>query len=158
MFSVTPQEALLWLAGLERECLEHVVRASSTDGPVDDCLKDCRGKCSGTGRVPVLDLREPHPDCISLNVGLTTDNKFCDVLFKHIYGDCKGTGWSPKQSETALHQAMNRAGYGLSLLWVGASRSVVFFWPQKGQQFSSADGEDDDWLAAAKAMKMAGYE
>ena len=96
---VTAEEALLYLAGLETDCLgcNHGIGGTKWNGEPTFCRQ-----CNGSGKVPVLDLREPclrkgyhtHPDPFS------SPGDYIEV-------GCPG--WVPKQGEEALRQAMHKA-------------------------------------------------
>ena len=164
-------EALLWLAGLEKSCTE----CTAKDGIPCNCLA-----CHGTGKVGVLDLREPCPGVRRLDTG---ERLPCMILRPDVWnrlgGPCEGdidpcgsTGWVPKQGEAALHQAMHKDGWNLEVLWVAtdyreytgdytepfimmAGERHVTFWREDGR-YPSGKGADD-WLAALQAMQAAGY-
>ena len=59
---MTPIEAQLWLANLEKDCQ---YCWNEYGGHRSDCTK-----CNGTGKAPVLDLREPCS-----NYGYSKDEK-----------------------------------------------------------------------------------
>ena len=136
--TMTPEEALLWLAGLETPCPEtvgydvgHHHVANPQDCPI----------CHGTRKVPVLDLREPCPNYGHL---FPTSPLNCSL--------CGGRNWVPKQGEMALHQAMHKAGWSVLVTWpIDGPREVLF---AKGTGINFIRGENaNDWLAAVKAMK-----
>jgi len=68
-------------------------------------------------------------------------------------GECPG--WLPKQGRDALYAAMEKDGWDYFISRKQAGRSVLFIKPIGGDW---AQGEDtDDWRAAAKALRAAGY-
>ena len=161
---MTPKKALLYLAGLEESCAN--CGGKGILGGEPDFVGEktvvhthyaCQ-ICKGTGKRPVLDLREPCPECLGL--GAISDGHkgqlFCNK--------CQGRNWVPKQGEMALHQAMHKDGWHLQLYWdteenrPNLGRNVHF----TRLTFSGGliVGHDaNDWLAAAKAMKAAeGFE
>jgi len=127
----TQAEALIWLASLERACL-HIFSVREGIRPVSECQL-----CDGTGKVPVLDLRddihEVGPSC----------------LFGCL-------GYSPKQGRDALFAAMEKDGWWYDVHQHGSKRTVAFYRPGQGRHPRA--GEDaDDWVAAVKAMRQTGY-
>lgn len=154
--TITPAAALLWLAGLERDCLGEAYNSDEGAGYQATIIADrAHGPwcCNGSGKVPILDLRE--------NVHAVAPTCLPGCL-----------GWSPKQGWDALHSAMHHNGWNSEILWVTedyreytgeymppftmkAEERLVVFWKDFPR---SCQGEDaDDWLAAMKAMKAAGY-
>ena len=143
---MTPAEALLWLAGL-----------ADSDGN------------------PVLDLRDPCPGVHNVVTGHLSpcfsdwdwwwfnappsegDKDQCD----------DAVGWVPKQGCQALQDAMVKGGWSYSITQIpptsyGAQGRVVHFWKdmEDANRLLVSVGSNDanDWLAAMKAMKAAGYE
>jgi len=173
----SPAEALLGLAGLEEDCPE-IRGAVAFPFCESHCAcehhKPWRCKvCGGTGKVPVLPgLREPCscalaftanlPDSlcrecrIRFEVGLTHLEKALPCL------RCEGRGWLPKQGRDALHDAMHKDGWDINTKW--SARGGRWVWFEKHQYQSPYLGdhyyasEVDDWLAAVKAMQVAGYK
>ena len=141
---LTHAEALLWLAALEKDCL-NTRYSHRTDGVGG--LFPCP-TCGGTGKVPVLPgLREPCPN----NINRGTDRA-------HHIGcpACQGHTWVPKEGRQAIQDAMVEAGWIYTIAQLKTSREVVFF-KMLGNPPNEryACGEDaDDWLAAIKAIKM----
>jgi len=127
--TMTPAEALLRLAELEK------------DG------------------VPVLDLRETCPDCLGMPLPCYIQGRH-----EHVCNRCQGRTWLPKQGWDALHTAMNKVGWR-SEIYAHASapddgkRLVVFYRPTDSDSYygPSVGRDSDDWLAAVKAMKAAGF-
>jgi len=139
--TMTPAEALLWLASLEKNCAGCV-------GCRRDHDEDPRGICAciichGTGKVPVLDLREPCRHS-------TTQGYFEKI--------CRATGcsgWLPKQGRDALHDAMEKDEWNYDVSQRYGERTVHFFQVIEGQWAAGLDS--DDHLAAVKAIEAAGY-
>ena len=133
-----PSEAMLWLAGLEKSCTE----CTAKDGIPCNCLA-----CHGTGKVAVLDLREPCPVTSGPNyihyLGVS-----CDY--------CQGRNWVPKQGEAALHQAMHKADFSQMHVHVVGQGPRHYYWPYE-RSYKSSDCHANDYLAAVKAMRAAGY-
>ena len=155
--TITQAEALLWLAGLERNCRD--CQLPDSFGVKPELDKWCT-PCHGTGKVPVLDLREPCPCIDNPGDGRPGDGYNCFRCFR--YGrhevtectecNCKGRNWLPKQGRDALHEGMNKAGWWYDIYQHGSKRTIAFYLP--GQGTHPRFGEDaDDWLAAVKAMK-----
>jgi len=155
--SMTPAEALLWLAGLEKDCdtckgtkRRHYLtgwRERDTQPQMYDC-----DICHGTGKVPVLDLREP---CLVKH--LITSEWRTDWSDKRsaTCAEVGCRGWLPKQGRDALYAAMEKDGWDYFISQKQTGRSVLFIKPIGGDW---AQGEDtDDWRAAVKAMQAAGY-
>ena len=128
--TMTPDEALLWLAGLET--------------------------CNSTGKVPVLDLREPcKMHTFQQNISTRQTVGPCRT--------CQGRNWVPKQGEAALHHAMHKDGWQMNVIWKPAYpphlprayRRVVFARPNHTASAYYVEGDDSNaWLAAVKAMKV----
>lgn len=59
--TMTPIEALAWLVGLKRRCLNCNPVDDVTLSPIPHCKN-----CGGTGEVPVLNLLEPCPPILLL--------------------------------------------------------------------------------------------
>ena len=139
--TITRAEIILWLAGLEKDCPYCVgCRRDHQEDPRGTCA--CR-PCHGTGKVHVLDLRDNihtvGPNCLP---------------------GCKG--WVPKHWWAALHEAMHKAGWGITLTWFASGYRHVNFYKEgprdKYLHSHVIRGADaDDWLAAAKAYQQAGY-
>lgn len=175
---ITAEEAQLWLAGLEKVCLicsgQGGLGGLQWDGSLDvnKCLT-----CNGTGKVPVLDLREPCP-CLSLpenppdGINHAYDRDICKQCYLRYSRTatfhvgcftCSGRNWVPKQGEAALHQAMNKTGWDLTVdLFVSGARRVwfrridyVLSYLRDGRIIGGEDS--NDFIAAYKAMMRAGY-
>jgi len=139
--TMTPTQARLWLASLEKDC-------PLIEGAVSFPFCESHCVCKGTGKVPVLDLREP-----------------CSYNRRHESGPyytelspscpkCHGREWLPKQGRDALHDAMHKDGWDYDV-YQREFRNVAFY---KLDGRKCILGKDtDDWLAAVKAMKAAGY-
>jgi len=145
--TMTPAEALLWLAELEKKC-PLVEGAMSLPFCESHCMcehhKPWRCEvCHGTGKVPVLpDLREPCPYPMPHSRG------------NDAHANCQGRSWLPKQGRDALYDAMLKVGWYYEI-HQDKERFVLFY---RSTQRSGITGEDaDEWLAAVKAMKAAGY-
>ena len=140
---MTHAEALLWLAALEKDCL-NTRYSHRTDGVGG--LFPCP-TCGGTGKVAVLSyLREPCPNNINRGTA-RADHMLCPA--------CQGHTWVPKQGRDALHEAMHKDGWSIVVNWpIGKERDVLFC---RGVGMALLRGEDsDDWIAAVKAMQAAG--
>ena len=155
-------EARLWLASLEKDCpgvyntqiskrLAPCMTLNpgwwKTEGPPWTHDVD---PCHGTGKVPVLDLREPCPQI----------NRLDKYGYPHLTGldisCCQGRGWLPKQGRDALFMAMDKDGWDCATesLGYGGAREIRFSRFVAG--CGRIHGEDSDpWLAAVKAMKAA---
>ena len=140
--TMTPEEALLYLAGLEESCAncggkgilggepdfvgeKTVVHAhypcppckGTGQRPVLDLREKCPGRCGGTG-IYRLELGKSYP-------GEQREDKYSGcgrcggfescALLKHIPPESRGRGWVPKQGEMALHQAMTKDGWSYSI-------------------------------------------
>ena len=163
--TMTRAEALLWLAGLEKECPCHECHGN----PVVDTYF-CQGRqlcCAGTGKVPVLDLRERCYGeylCSDPRCDYSNCEHNCDLGI-HTAKCCQGLGWFPKQGRDALYDAMHKDGWdweasqqtGDTAAWTRFEKHPdTMMVPDR--DILLAYGEDSDpWLAAAKAMKAAGY-
>ena len=172
--TMTPAEALLWLAELEKKC-PLVEGAMSLPFCESHCMcehhKPWRCKvCSGTGKVSVLpDLREPC-SCQEgkIEVFSASGEEYKGfrkrlvaqgVTAPHWYEHpaCQGRGWLPKQEWDALYAAMDKDGWDCATesLGYGGARKVRFsrFAVGCGRIY----GEDSDpCLAAVRAMKAVG--
>lgn len=173
MIDKTPKEALLWLAGLETVCRGCINALFSPDNAKLAVAELRRNQascvCGGTGKVPVLpNLREYHPDCLTLNERIEESTRFCDILFKQVYGDCKGIGWLPKQGRDTLHEVMTKNGWDYEItqrvksgfLSEGRTRLVSFTKPDENwtqNRILHRGTDSDDHIAAYKAMQAAGY-
>jgi len=147
--TMTRAEALPWLASLEKNCSDCIGLGTCA------CIV-----CFGTGKVPVLpDLREPCPCPIYVY-------QTCEPCWQHGaigHGvhclNCQGCNWLPKQGRDALFEAMEKDGWGYEIVQLAegerpatsGTRSVTF------SKSFMVGSDADDYLAAAKAMKTAGY-
>lgn len=170
--TMPPNEALLWLAKLEKSCLACRGSGSEATGTTYGGQHEqvACSICGGSGKVLVLpDLREPCPGVV--NIAWVEEHLPCMTndpgWWKNTppnEGDidpCHGTGWVPKQGRDALYQAMNNAGWYMTLItrpkagYKGESLRYVYFWNDEGRH--AGGGDADDYLAAVKALKEAGY-
>lgn len=147
----------------------------------------CCQSCNGSGKAPVLpDLRGPcpcPPYCVAYKDSPDDmDWQRCSACSqqrskaKNLMGEhgdwcdnCQGCNWVPKQDDATLHQAMRKDGWSsLVLERPGYFRKVRFgrvpnngfrsFCTYKVQFLKYPVGEDaNDWIAAVKAQKAAGY-
>ena len=151
--TITPGQAQLWLAGLEKPCSDCQLPVSFHAKPELDPW--CQ-PCGGTGKVPVLDLRKPCP-LLDKNPGEYSISRQTVHELRGINCKCQGRGWVPKQGEAALHHAMHKDRWGYTI-WqppndsritanVPRGRGVAFW---KGSVY---EYDANDFLAAAKAMK-----
>lgn len=177
---VTAEEALLWLAGLEKKCpceTEHVDMRCSA------CQKRwlmsgsghsqyCRNDCNGSGKVPVLDLREPCP-CLSLaesspdGINHAYDQGICKPWFlrqgrtPNFHSDCftcSERGWVPKEGEEALRQALHKAGWEVRFRWDCSGKYQHWLFFKSIGDGSLFEGRDSAiHIAAHKAMRQEGY-
>ena len=139
--ATTPEEALLWLAGLEQSCSHPKL---------------------STWKVPVLDLRAPCPcweyihdegDVRCANCAARIwHSKSRDDLHGPDCSICAGRNWVPKQGEQALYQTMHNAGWSLEIHWFSSEPlpSIGFY--------SGAEHDSNPYIAAQKAMQAAGYK
>ena len=148
--TMSPAEAQLWLAGLEKPCPNcHGYGAMSSQElvgiPGADPMYGC-DMCNSIGKVPVLpDLRVP---CINYRGPVDTwcrDNPDCS-------GGCQGHGWTPSTDERVLYQDMYKAGWNIFIEWMQGKAPQVLL---RRETIIATDS--NNWLAAAKAMKKAGY-
>lgn len=139
--SSTRENALLWLAGLEKECPDLTTDAGRPrhENPGWTCIV-----CHNTGMVPVLDLREPCRHH-------TVQGDFLKVCAK-----VKCPGWQTKQGHDALHQAMTKAAYSQMHVIVVGEPERHYYWPGE-RIWKSLDCDSNDYIAAMKAMRAAGY-
>jgi len=160
---MTPAEALLRLAALGNDCpgCESCPGFMGYAGQLaaEVRAKTPRNLCGGTGKVPVLDLREPCP--CSIYTAQT-----CEPCWQ--YGaighgahclNCQGRDWLPKQGRDALYAAMAKDGWKRETAHDPfANRGWCRFWKFSGIGLTTMlTGEDaDDWQAAVKAMRAAG--
>ena len=163
--TMTPTEALEYLAGLERVCRD----CTAKDGIPCHCY-----------RAPLLDLREPCPCpryCCTYSDSDEGEGVLCSKCRENasagtarlanrmlvgrllgLHGDwcenCHGRNWIAKQEIEALHQAMNKAGWAYDIHQT--STRVVRFWNyfRKPGVALIEVLDANDWLAAAKAMEM----
>jgi len=163
--TITPAEALIWLASLEKECPCHECHGN----PVIDTYL-CQGRqlcCAGTSKVPVLDLREPCPcyslknDCWQCDKERRHSDTFEDHALRLIHSqsciNCQGRNWLPKQGRDALFAAMHKAGWKYEIFQGEHLRLVTFFKGVNVLQAIVRGQHSDDGQAAVKAMKAAGY-
>ena len=155
---VTRQEALEWLAALERPCTD----CTAKDGVPCNCLA-----CHGTGRLPVLDLREPCP-CLTASEKIIDQGHFkavggCENCWSRWFSrveyhkscqSCGGTTWIPKQGPTEVQDAMVQDGWVINLTRMDGYKRVRFH--HRAWRFVGTS-ENDEAIAAYKAMKEAGY-
>jgi len=155
--TMTPAEALIWLASLEKDCQQKWWQPDGNpvpdDGPGSNHPDQCQ--CLGNGEVPVLDLRKPCP--CPIYVAQT-----CEPCWQHGaigHGvhclNCQGRNWVPKQERDALFEAMEKDGWDYVVSHRQGIHSVRFF-KVVGRDWAQGD-DADDWLAAVKAMKAAGH-
>ena len=161
--AVTPQEALHWLEGLKKPCPNCYPVPGVETYPIPHC-KDC----GGTGKVPVLDLREPCPGSTTIISGSyrypCLINGFAwwksnGPPFEGLTDPCEGRGWIPKQGREALHEAMLKDGWYYTIYQENI-RTVVFWrWVETRPPVLTEEGgsDSDDYISAYKAMKAAGY-
>ena len=150
VIEVTPQEALLWLAGLEQP--GHV----TCNGQYPRGCCSCPG-CGGTKSAPVLDLREPCPRDPRLSHNMIGAP---DIVPSTELRCCQGRRWVPKQGVEALYQAMHDAGWWINCYWDATEKQRIFdFYCSGGNPFPDIrTGSDANaHIAAYKAMKQAGY-
>ena len=140
---ITAEEALLWLAGLEKKC----DWLGSGDGLCPNC--------GGSGKVPVLDLREP---CPRMERTYATTHISAGLAWCHL---CGGRNWVPKQGVEALYQAMHDAGWTIKMIWYSPDPfpSVGFYKedPKLPGAYNWRGQDATTHIAAYKAMKQAGY-
>ena len=168
------EEALLWLAGLERTTCGY------PDTPRCWCVEgDC--PCHSLdfnevhGKVPVLDLREPCP-CLNkdkhiIDLGHWRSLGGCDncwsrwfskVGFHDSCTSCGGINWLPKQGREALHAAMLKDGWRFDITEFPLAYDDEAYAGQRIVSFIKGEGDwfgeyGDDYIAAMKAMQAAGY-
>ena len=161
---ITPAEAQLWLAGLEKEvpCPNVSNKHKNHYGESDHwCLA-----CGGTSviKVPVLEgLRDTCPNFNAVSTfvphtGLSLagcQDRQSDCHAGH--DACKGTGWVLNSTRQAIQDAMNKAGWDYTIkqiasLGYGEQGRVVHFWKD-----GVGNNDADDHIAAMKAMQKAGY-
>lgn len=145
----TSEAALQWLSSLETPCKD----CTAKDGVPCFCLA-----CHGTGMVPVLpSLRET---CTKVHRRL--DLHVTAPSVSTGYADCwevKCPGWQPRRDRDVLHEAMHKNGWDVHLHFHWYSEDSNRFVGFRKQPYSPyIRGEDaDDYIAAAKAMRNAGY-
>ena len=160
--TLTRAEARLLLASLKKDCpcQEPEVKAWN-DQQTDVC-----GLCHNTGKVPVLDLREPCNQIHNIIVASVSTHSGANSYFypgEIRSASCKEAGcqgWLPKWGRDALHLAMEKDGWNYEIIqlakpgyWNNLETRRVTFWRQGG----TANGQDaDDDLAAVKAMQAEG--
>ena len=167
---MTQAEALSWLAHLEKDCpycygYGGMSSMELVGVPGADPMYYC-DVCQSIGKVPVLpDLRGLCP-CLVYIQSLGQSSEPCIPCDNHIHRckhhssmhqddclECHGSNWVPNQGESALYQAMNRAGWGYGILQQPDNgHRHVSFW--KALVYET---DANDWLAAVKALKSAGY-
>ena len=157
--TMTSAEALLWLAGLEKDCPNCNPFPDVTIPPIPHCKK-----CYGTGKVPVLDLREPcpcPPYCKASMWDYPDDQDWrrcsaCDNTKGHGVWclNCQGRNWVPLQGQDALYAAMEKDGWDYIIRSVQRTRSVHFFKVVAGDWVQGKDS--DDGLAAVEAIQQEG--
>ena len=145
---VTAEQALLWLAGLERECPQ-CCGSGRFMSAAESSVHDFCDQCKGDGKVPVLDLREPCPDCFSSKKMADKYRPGWDCLA------CAGCEWVPKRGEEALRQAMHNDRWRMEAVWEIEQPYKVTF--SKCMNRSNNFGVDSNPpVAAYKAMVAAG--
>jgi len=128
--TMTPAEALLWLAGLEKN------------------------------GVPVLDLREPCKQVHNIMVASVSTHSGANTYFstggiRSASCDEVGCpGWFPKRERDVLYSAMEKDGWNYTIAQTKV-RQADFFKVCNGRLCSGTDA--NDYLAAVKAMQAAGY-
>lgn len=145
--TMTHDEALLWLAGLEQVCRDCTVK--------DDIPCNCYA-CAGSGKAPVLsDLRKP---CPLLNDSPPWPWTQTHHELRGINCECQGRGWVPKLGEIDLHRAMNKAGWDSTIhTYSNGARHVTFYrFPEEDDSQVIRGDDADDWVAAANAIQEAG--
>jgi len=150
---MTKAEALLWLAWLEKDCRQQWWQPDGNpvpdDGPGSDHPDQCQ--CHGTGKVPALDLRELCPGCMRCKNRVHWDTPITYRLYI-----CDGSGQLPKQERDALYRAMEKDGWGYSIHQTPRGYRQAGFY-KDGLSPSLVRHDSDDWLAAVKALRAAGY-
>lgn len=149
---MTPEAALLWLAGLEKPCsCWHIIdQNEGRTGTIRKAPDTACLLCSGSGNAPVLDLRKPCHTKTPCEHGCQTGP--LHPAF------CLGRGWLPRRGRDALHKAMRQDGWRVDTMHFPKEESA--YSNQRIVRFIKKDlwGEyGDDWIAAYKAMLAAGY-
>ena len=157
---VTPAEALLWLAGLEKEipCPNMAIKhTNSSGGPDHWCLA-----CGGTSviKVPVLEgLRDTCPNfnaVATFTLGRGWSLEACQEHEENCHAGrdaCKGGGWVPNPTRQAIQDAMNKLGADFSLWQYSRANQRIAVFTYRGYEGKDAD----DHISAMKALKEAGY-
>ena len=171
--TMTQADALIWLAGLEKDCpcQDPEVKARNAQRTY------VCGLCHNTGKVPILDLREPcpcPPYCVAyISSSDDQDWRRCDACsgshgtsgVMGVHGpwceNCQGRNWFPKQGRDPLFGAMEKDGWGYTIRQTRMWREVFFSKEGPNDSYGHPcmlHGKDaNDWQAAVKALRAAGY-